>query len=111
MVGRGAGFLLPAETTVHVRVVAPLADRVTFMGQWLRQSRDEAAAEVTARDGRRSQYLAHLMGRDPSETHAYDLVVNSSRLGEEACADLIVVAVRTKQTTPAEGDPFLPDPG
>ena len=109
LVGRGAGFLLPPDTTVHVRVVAPLADRVAYMGQWLRQPRDEAAAEVAARDKRRSAYLAHLLGRDPSETHAYDLVVNSSRLGEEACADLIVVAVRAKQTTPDEGDPFLPD--
>ena len=26
--GRGAGFLLPRETTLHVRVVAPLADRM-----------------------------------------------------------------------------------
>jgi Cytidylate kinase-like family len=109
LVGRGAGFLLPPDTTVHVRVVAPLTDRVAYMGQWLRQPKDEAAAEVIARDQRRSVYLSHLLGQDPSDSKAYDLVVNSSRLGEEACADLIVTAVRAKQAPPDEGDPFLPD--
>ncbi len=111
LVGRGAGFLLPAETTIHVRIVAPLDQRVGYMGQWLRLTREEAAAEVNARDQRRSAFLTHLLGRDLSESHAYDLVLNSSRLGEEACADLIVQAVRAKQFQPDDGDPFLPDAG
>jgi hypothetical protein len=109
LVGRGAGFLLPAETTVHVRVVAPLVERVGYMGQWLRLSKDEAAAEVRTRDDRRSVFLTHLLGKDPSDTNAYDLVVNSGRLGEEACAELIVEAVRSKQWSATDDDPFLPD--
>jgi hypothetical protein len=111
LVGRGAGFLLPPASTVHVRVVAPHDQRVAYMGQWLRLSRPEAEAEVHARDRRRSGFLTQLLGRDPSDSNAYDLVVNSSRLGEEACADLIVDAVRSKQMGADEGDPFLPDGG
>src|SRR5260221_10412928 len=48
-VGRGAGFLLPRETTLHVRLTAPLADRVAYMSQSLRLPREEAAAQVAAR--------------------------------------------------------------
>lgn len=97
IVGRGAGFLLPSETTVHARVVAPLASRVAYFAQWLRLSREEAAAEVRARDGRRAQYLTSLLGRDPADPTGYDVVVNSDRLGIEGAAQFIGWAVRTKQ--------------
>ena len=57
IVGRGAGFLLPAESTVHVRVIAPFERRVAYFAQSLRLSREEAAAEVRARDERRAEFL------------------------------------------------------
>src|SRR5690348_4563406 len=31
LIGRGAGLMLPAETTLHVRVIAPLDDRIAYM--------------------------------------------------------------------------------
>src|SRR5207248_10973505 len=43
LVGRGAGYLMPRESTLHVRVVAPLEHRVAYMSQWLRLTQDEAA--------------------------------------------------------------------
>lgn len=97
IVGRGAGFLLPPESTVHVRVVAPFASRVVYFAQWLRLSREEAAAEVRARDERRAKFLAATLGRDPADPTAYDAVVNSDRLGIEGTAQFIGWAVRTKQ--------------
>ena len=48
LIGRGAGLLLPAETTLHVRVLAPLADRVAYIGQWLRLTDEEAAERGAA---------------------------------------------------------------
>src|SRR5947208_212311 len=33
LVGRGAGYILPPATTLHVRVVAPEADRIAYMSQ------------------------------------------------------------------------------
>jgi cytidylate kinase len=97
LVGRGAGFLLPAATTVHVRVVAPVGERVAYMGQWLRLTETEAAAEVRARDRKRAEFLAALTDGDSDDPAAYDLILNSSRLGVEACAELIAQAVRAKQ--------------
>lgn len=97
IVGRGAGYLLPADTTVHVRVVAPLESRITYFSQWLRLSRAEAAVEVEARDQRRAKFLARTLGRDAHDPTGYDVVVNAARLGIEAAAQFIAWAVRTKQ--------------
>jgi cytidylate kinase len=97
IVGRGAGFLLPAATTLHVRVVAPLESRITYLAQWLRLTRAEAAAEVEARDQRRARFLARTLGRDANDPTGYDVIVNSDRLGVETAAQFIGWAVRTKQ--------------
>ena len=97
IVGRGAGFVLPPESTVHVRVVSPFEARVSYMAQWLRLSREEAAAEVRARDEHRARFLKAALRRDPNDPTAYDAVVNATRLGIEATAQFIGWAVRTKQ--------------
>ncbi len=96
LIGRGAGLLLPAETTLHVRVLAPLADRVAYIGQWLRLTDEEAAERVRLRDDRRAEFLTTHFHRQPAEPHQYDLLLNSSLLGEELCADLVAAAARAK---------------
>jgi cytidylate kinase len=97
IVGRGAGFLLPAESTVHVRVIAPFEHRVAFFAQSLRLSREEAATEVRVRDERRAEFLKRTLNRDPADPTGYDVVVNADRLGLEGSAQLIAWAIRTKQ--------------
>jgi cytidylate kinase len=97
IVGRGAGFLLPLETTLHVRVIAPLESRIAYFAQMLRLSQDEAAAELRAHDDRRSTFLIRTLGRNPADSTSYDVVVNAGRLGIEAAAQFIGWAVRTKQ--------------
>jgi len=108
LVGRGAGFVLPPATTVHVRVVAPIEQRVAYLSQWMRLTGPEAAAEVRRRDRKRTELPAALADGDPNDPTAYDLLLNSDRLGVEACAELIAQAVRAKQlpepTGPDEGD-------
>jgi hypothetical protein len=96
LIGRGAGCILPPETTLNVRVVAPLQDRVAYMGQWLRLSSAEAAERVRARDERRAEFVTAHFGRPPTDVHQYHLVLNSSLLGEETCADLIAQAARAR---------------
>jgi cytidylate kinase len=97
IVGRGAGFLLPVESTVHVRVVASQESRVSYLAQWLRLSREEAVAELLARDQRRAQFLTATLGRELNDPTGYDMVVNVDRLGVEGTAQFIGWAVRTKQ--------------
>jgi len=104
LLGRGAGCILPAASTLHVRLVAPLADRIAYMSQWLRLTEDEAAAQVRQRDSRRTDFISSTFQRHPSDVQQYDMVLNSSLLGEEACADLIVQAAHAKLSA-LLGDP------
>jgi cytidylate kinase len=96
LLGRGAGCILPPAATLHVRVVAPLEDRIAYMSQWLRLTEAEAAEQVRKRDHRRGDFINTHFHRKPSDVHQYDLVLNSSSLGEDGCAELIVQAAKAK---------------
>jgi cytidylate kinase len=104
LIGRGAGYILPHESTLHVRVVAPLQERIAYMSQWLRLTLEEAAEKVRLRDQRRAEFVATHFHRRPEEIHQYDLVLNSSLLGEEICAELITQAARARSMQFAEGE-------
>jgi hypothetical protein len=96
VIGRGAGCILPRQTTLNVRVVAPLEERIAYMGQWLRLTVEEAAQRVRLRDERRSEFMSTHFHRQPGDVHQYDLVLNSGVLGEEVCAELIVQATKAR---------------
>jgi cytidylate kinase len=98
LLGRGAGCILPSATTLHVRLVAPLADRIAYMSQWMRLTEEEAAEQVRKRDSRRADFISTHFHRRPSDVHQYDLVLNTSYLGEERCTELIVQAAKLKLT-------------
>ena len=94
LIGRGAGSILPGATTLHVRIVGALEDRIAYMSQLLRLSLVEAAEHVRRRDARRTEFVSTHFHRPPDDVHQYDMVLNSSLLGEDGCAELIAQAVR-----------------
>jgi cytidylate kinase len=94
-VGRGAGFLLPRETTLHARMIAPQEDRISYMSQLLRMSRSQAAEHVRQREAERAQFVSRCF-QPPATGIVYDMILNSSALGEELCADLISQAASGK---------------
>ncbi len=96
LIGRGAGSILPRESTLHVRIIAPLADRIAYMSQWLRLSVAEAAEQVELRDCRRAEFISTHFHRQPRDPYQYDLLLNSSLLGEDLCAELIAQAAKAK---------------
>src|SRR5262249_52397217 len=69
LIGRGAGYLLPRASTLHVRLVAPLEDRIAYMAQWLRLTAEEARQRVRLRDARRAGLLTNFL--PPQPRHAY----------------------------------------
>jgi cytidylate kinase len=103
LIGRGAGSILPRPSTLNVRVVAPVADRIAYMGQWLRLPLAEAEQKVRSRDERRAEFLQRHFDRLPGDLYQYDMVLNSSMLGEEGCADLIAQAAHVRWTALVEG--------
>lgn len=102
VLGRGAGCVLPRSSTLNVRIVAPLSDRVAYMAQWSRQPADLAADAVKQRDANRSQFIQTHFHRDANDIYQYDLLLNSSALGEDLCVELIVHAAQVKQAAHVE---------
>jgi cytidylate kinase len=96
LVGRGAGFILPMETTLRVRIVAPLEDRIAYVRQAERLNREEAAEAVRSRDERRERFVREQLGQSIEAVHGYGLVLNSSELSEEGSAEIIAAALRWK---------------
>lgn len=105
-VGRGAGYYLPRVSSLHVRVVAPLTDRIAHMADWSRMTRESAAELVRQRDERRAEFLLKHFGRRSTDVYDFDLVLNSGLIAEEACADVILAALNSKQDA-LEGDSRL----
>jgi cytidylate kinase len=108
IVGRGAGAMLPAESQLHVRIVAPLHDRIVWIGQLQRLTTDQAADYIQRQDRRRSSVLDTHFRRPSKDPSLYDLVLNSSQLGEQACELIIALAVEQKRSLAAatQGPPF-----
>jgi cytidylate kinase len=113
LIGRGAGCLLPRDSTLNVRIVAPLADRIAYMSQWLRLTVPEAAEQVQIRDRQRAEFITTHFHRQPGDIYQYDLLLNSSLLGEDLCAELIAQAARGKMAARlrGEGDKETERPG
>lgn len=102
LLGRGAGNILPAASTLHVRLIAPLEERIAYMSQWMRLTREEASDQVRKRDQRRAEFLrTHFHGK-PTDPYQYDMVLNTSLLGEDRCAEIIVEAARQKSAAGME---------
>lgn len=98
IVGRGAAHILPAETTLRVRLVAPLEDRVTaHMRETAETNRHEALRQIERIDRERTRFVAEHFHRDPNDPASYDVVLNMSRLAIDDCATQIVDALHAEQ--------------
>jgi cytidylate kinase len=105
IVGRGAAQILPVETTLRVRLVAPVEWRIVAIGQKLGISREEAARQIERTDRERIRFVKDHFHKDATDPREYDLVLNSSRFSVSQCADLIVEALHRLQAHTSVGTP------
>ena len=96
LVGRGAPFVLPPASTLRVRLVAPLEDRIAAVAHDQHVSRHEAARFVEQTDRERSHFVRLHFVRDVADPQFYDLYLNTSQFSIEQCADLIFEGLRQK---------------
>jgi cytidylate kinase len=101
IVGRGAAQVMPAATTLRVRLVGPHAERVRGIERRFGISHDEAARWVDRTDQDRVRFVRDHFHRDPTDPALYDLILNSVRFSVAECAELILDALRRFQARPA----------
>jgi cytidylate kinase len=97
IVGRGAGFLLPREATLLVRVVAPLKVRAERLAERMGVSVRTARRAARDLDRRRHHFERTMYRVDADDAHNYDLVLDSHSLGIGIAAELIIRAVEAGQ--------------
>jgi len=95
IVGRGAGFVLkdlPGVMRVYLWAPGPIRAR-TLMERF-GYSEAEAARKAHETDSNRAAYIRQLYGRNWTDPEAYDLTVNTGRIGYEATAQIILGALK-----------------
>lgn len=94
LIGRGANVVAARLPNVlHVRLVAPLEQRITQM-QALRGLTRKAAAVVARREDRgRARYLRKYFKADTDDPLLYHLVLNTGLVSHDEAVDLIVAAM------------------
>lgn len=97
IVGRtGQALLANRRDVLHVRVVAPLKQRIAYVAG--REGLDEAAAKarIQLKDRDRERYLQSQFGRNVNDPLLYDLIINTSVLDLDSAVDLISMALERK---------------
>jgi cytidylate kinase len=104
VLGRAAAVVLRGDPrALHVRLDGPVDARIR-QGMRL-EGVDRATAErhVTDTDRAREAYVEHFYRVDPRAPSLYHLLIDSTAIPLEACADLIVQAARSRAQGPAAG--------
>jgi cytidylate kinase len=94
LVGRGAGFMLPRDTTLSVRVIAPIKVRAQRLAERMGVSPRTARRAARELDRRRAAFDRTMHRTNPNDPHQFDLVLNTDSLGLEISAEVIVSTVR-----------------
>jgi cytidylate kinase len=97
MVGRGTQMMLARRRDVlHVRVEAPLEQRITYVTRREKLNREEAKARIHDKDGGRERSLMAQYRQRPNNPLLYDLVVNTGSISLNRAVDLIILALTSK---------------
>lgn len=102
LMGRAGCVLLRERLDVfHVRLVAPMAQRVERIAQQHGLSLAAAQAQVEASDQTRRAYLRQHHHANWDDPHLYDLVINMEKLTVDDAAALVCLAC-THQVDPQD---------
>jgi cytidylate kinase len=90
LVGRGANIITAHFSNVfHVRLVAPLANRIRHAAEYYHLSESEAARLVSEQDQGRRRYLSRYFNAEIDDPTLYDVTLNTCRLGFGRTAEAI----------------------
>ena len=98
----GSGLEPPSTaTTLRVRLIAPLKDRIAALSQELSISQAAAAHQIDAGDRRRNRFIQDHFRKDPADLHNYHIVLDVSCLGVAGCVQMIVDGARAAHSSAA----------
>ena len=103
LVGRGSQIVLAGRPGVlHVRIIAPHAERVRCVQERCHVSAEAAAARIDASDSARAGYLRRNYGARSDDPGLYDLILNTAHWTVGSTVDLLCLAAQ--QAAAAAGE-------
>jgi Cytidylate kinase-like family len=97
IVGRGGNIITSKLRNVfHVRLIAPLEDRVKYIMDVHSLNRNDAEAYIKKEDAARRKYLKSNFSKDVENPELYHLIVNTGLLSYKETAEIIADAVMKK---------------
>ena len=91
IVGRNADYILKdRKDALHVYIHADMAYRADRIVRLYGESEKSPAARLQEKDKRRRVNYQHYTGREWGQAQNYDICLNSSSLGIEQCAQIII---------------------
>jgi cytidylate kinase len=89
-VGRCANYILrDRDDVLDIFIHADVEDRIQRTMERMNLSQSKATRLVRRTDKARKAYYKNYTGQDWNHPELYHLVLNSNRLGQDACIDLI----------------------
>lgn len=95
-VGRGGHLLLPRDAGLRVRVIARREARLETYQAREGLKADEAERELDRLEAGRADFVRRHFQREPDDPYQYDMVLDSSVLGMEGCAELVCRALELR---------------
>lgn len=102
--GYGGHLLIPEVAHVlKVRVIAEMEDRIAFLREKRKMTRNEAIDFIEKEDKHRADWNHYFFKTDMSDPKLYDMVINIGRLKIQSACEIICNAARRKsyRTTPS----------
>jgi cytidylate kinase len=110
IVGRGANVVAPPETTLRVRLVAPLWARIATVQKRRNIPFGEAQQWIEKTDRDRARFIKDHFQKEADDPHLHDLVLNTSRFTLEASAEIIVDALHHMEAQARQrAEPKVPE--
>lgn len=94
IVGRGSPHVLPQESTLRVRLVGRLEDRIAAGMRRLNTTEAAARKWVEETERQRLHFVQEFFLKDARDPREYDLILNTSRWSVSECADLVIQALK-----------------
>jgi cytidylate kinase len=97
LLGRGGQFLFKdKEDAYHIKVIASLDTRADKIQQRFDVDKATALRLINQKDAERDEYTLFFHRSDSSDPHAYDLIVNTSKVSIEEAAEIILFFLTKK---------------
>lgn len=98
ILGRGANFITPFASGLHVMITAPERVRLRRAVQYEGYTSDEAKEILKTTENDRREFVKQYFGERITDPRFYDIILNTTFFNLDQSADVIVHAFRKKFT-------------